>query len=261
MIKTLDSLGSKFQHRRFLFKQLVYRDFKSRYKRAILGVLWSMLSPLLYFSAQALVFTFIFSRAEHYISYLITGNIVYYYFSDATTQGMCSLSSNAGIISKIRVPKEIFLFSKNISSFVNFLLTMIIMFIIVALDGMPYHWKFFLLIVPIVCISAFNVGVGYILSALFVFFKDIQYLYNILCRLLIYFSAIFYYVEAFPDWIRKMFWINPLYCYIYYFRQIVVYDNIPGFWVHFLCVLYPLIFLVIGKIIYKVYDNKFAYYL
>ena len=261
MTNTIDSLSSKFHQRKFLLKQLVYRDFKSRYKRAVLGVMWSMLSPLLFFSAQALLFTFIFSRAEHYISYLITGNIVYHYFSDATSTGMFALTGNAGIISKVRVPKEIFLFSKNISSFVNFLLTMIIMFTIVAIDDMPFRWTFFLLIIPILLLSVLNVGIGYILSALFVFFKDIQYLYNIFCRLLIYFSAIFYYVEAFPDWIRKMFWLNPLYCYIYYFRQIVVYDNIPGLWVHFLCILYPFIFLVIGKIIYKVYDNKFAYYL
>ena len=261
MINTLSSFKSKFQQRKFLFKQLVYRDFKSRYKRTVLGVLWSMLSPLLYFSAQALVFTFIFSRAEHYISYLITGNIVYHYFADATTQGMFALSSNAGIISKIRVPKEIFLFSKNISCFVNFLLTMIVMFSIVAVDDMEFHWKFFILVVPIALISVLNVGIGYILSAMFVFFKDIQHLYSIVCRLLIYFSAIFYYVESFPDWIRKLFWLNPLYCYIYYFRQIVVYDTVPGFWVHFLCVLYPLVFIIIGKMIYKVYDNKFAYYL
>ena len=142
MINNISSFRSKLHQRKFLFKQLVYRDFKSRYKRAVLGVLWSMLSPLLYFTAQALVFTFIFSRAEHYISYLITGNIVYHYFTDATTQGMFALAGNAGIISKIRVPKEIFLFSKNISSFVNFLLTLIIMFTIVALDKIPFHLTF-----------------------------------------------------------------------------------------------------------------------
>ena len=261
MVKSLGTLKNNFAQRKFLFKQLVYRDFKSRYKRAILGVLWSMLSPLLFFTAQVIVFAFLFNRAEHYVSYLIIGNIIYHYFSDATTQGMFSLTTNAGIISKIRVPKEIFLFSKNVSCFVNFLLTLIIMFLIVAVDGVPFHWNFFLILYPIITLTLLNIGIGYILSALFVFFKDIQYLYQIFCRILIYFSAIFYYVSVFPDWVQKFFWLNPLYDCIYYCRSIIIYNEVPSMWVHLLCLIYPAVFIIIGKMIYKVNDNRFAYYL
>lgn len=261
MTSYLDSLKDKFRQRKFLLKQLIYRDFKSRYKRTMLGVLWSMLSPLMFFSAQVIVFSFLFNKAEHYVTYLIIGNIMFHYFSDGTTQGMFTLSSNAGIISKVKVPKEIFLFSKNISCFVNFLFTLVVMFIIIAVDKIPFHLTFLLIVFPIICLTALNVGMGYILSALYVFFKDIQYLYNICCRLLVYFSAIFYYVSAFPDWVQKMFWLNPLYCYIYYTRSIIIYNQVPSLMVHFLCIIYPLVLIVVGKIIYKTNDNKFAYYL
>ena len=135
------------------------------------------------------------------------------------------------------------------------------MFVIIAIDQIPFKLTFLLLIFPIGCLTAFNLGMGYILSALFVFFKDVQYIYTIFCRIVIYFSAIFYYVSAFPDWLQKIFWLNPLYCYIYYARSVVIYGEIPSLMVHFLCIIYPLVLIVIGKIIYKVNNNKFAYYL
>ena len=103
MSKEKNSNAWNFEQKKFLLKQLIHRDFKSRYKRAALGVLWSMLSPLLFFAAQAIIFSFLFDRGEHYISYLITGNIVYHYFTDGTTNTMFSLQANGGIISKIKV--------------------------------------------------------------------------------------------------------------------------------------------------------------
>lgn len=248
------------EQKKFLLKQLIHRDFKSRYKRAVLGVLWSMLSPLLFFAAQAIVFSFLFDRGEHYISYLITGNIVYHYFTDATTNSMFSLQSNGGIISKIKVDKQIFLFSRSISCLINFVLTLIIMFSIVAIDKMPFHWDFFLLIFPIACMFFLNMGLGYILSAMFVFFKDTQYLYNLFTRILLYFSAIFYRLDRFPDNFQQLFFINPVYCYIYYFRSIIIDNTIPSLFVHGLCIGFPIVFMLIGKLVYKLNDNRFAYY-
>lgn len=248
------------EQKKFLLKQLIHRDFKSRYKRAVLGVLWSMLSPLLFFAAQAIIFSFLFDRGEHYISYLITGNIVYHYFTDATTNSMFSLQANGGIISKIRVDKQIFLFSRSISCLINFVLTLIIMFSIVAIDRMPFHWDFFLLIFPVACMFFLNMGLGYILSAMFVFFKDTQYLYNLFTRILLYFSAIFYRLDRFPENLQQLFFINPVYCYIYYFRSIIIDNAIPSLFVHGLCIGFPIVFMLIGKLVYKLNDNRFAYY-
>lgn len=248
------------EQKKFLLKQLIYRDFKSRYKKAALGVLWSMLSPLLFFAAQAIVFSVLFDRGEHYISYLITGNIVFHYFTDATTNSMFALQANGGIISKIKVDKQIFLFSRSISCLINFGLTMIIMFTIVAIDKMPFHLNFFILIYPIVCMFFLNMGLGYILSALFVFFKDTQYLYSLFTRLLLYFSAIFYRIDRFPESVQNLFYINPVYCYICYFRSIIIDNTIPPLFIHGLCIGFPILFMLIGKLVYKLNDNRFAYY-
>ena len=133
------------EQKKFLLKQLIRRDFKSRYKRAALGVLWSMLSPLCFFAAQAVVFSKILGRGEHYIAYLITGNIVFHYFSDATTNSMFALQANGGIISKIKVDKDMFLFSRSVSCLINFFFTAAVMFFIIAsgdpeVDRAPYSF-------------------------------------------------------------------------------------------------------------------------
>ncbi len=248
------------EQKKFLLKQLIRRDFKSRYKRAALGVLWSMLSPLCFFAAQAVVFSKILGRGEHYIAYLITGNIVFHYFSDATTNSMFALQANGGIISKIKVDKDMFLFSRSVSCLINFFFTAAVMFFIIAIDHIPFHLNFLLLIFPVICLFFMNMGIGYILSALFVLFKDTQYLYSIFTRILIYFSAIFYYTDRFPEPLQNIFYFNPVYCYICYFRSIIIDNTIPSLFIHGLCIGFPILFMLIGKIVYKVNDNKFAYY-
>ena len=262
MSKETKNNGSawSFEQKKFLLKQLIHRDFKSRYKRAALGVLWSMFSPLFFFLAQAIVFTKLLGRGEHYIAYLITGNIVFSYFSDATTNCMFALQANAGILGKIKVDKNMFLASKSISCLINFFFTAIVMFIILAFDDIPFHWNFFLLLFPVIGLFFMNMGIGYILSAWFVLFKDTQYLYSIFTRILVYFSAIFYYVDQFPENIQNIFYFNPVYCYICYFRSIIIDNTIPSLFIHGLCIGYPILFMLFGKLIYKLNDNKLAYY-
>jgi len=169
---------NKIRKYKFLFEELVKRDFKKKYKRTVLGILWSLLSPLLTLLVMRIVFTEFFGRTtNHYTTYLFAGTLVFSYFSDATNQGMSSLVDNAGIFTKVNVPKYLFLLSKNVSSLINFGLTFLIFLGFCLLDGIAFHWKFLLLVYPIVCLVFFNIGVGSILSALYVFFKDIQYLY------------------------------------------------------------------------------------
>ena len=120
----------KLKENKFLFEELVKRDFKKKYKRTVLGMFWSMLSPLLNLAVMALVFTQFFGRTtEHYIIYLFSGNIVMSFYKESTKGGMSSLTGNAGIFTKINVPKYLFLFSKNVSALINFGLTIIIYFI------------------------------------------------------------------------------------------------------------------------------------
>ncbi|MDE6785188.1 MAG: ABC transporter permease [Ruminococcus sp.] len=262
MVEKIKKQIEKVRKYEFLFSELVKRDFKKKYKRTVLGMFWSILSPLLQLIVMAVVFTRFFGRnTEHYIIYLFSGNLIFSFFKDATNGGMHALMSNANIIKKINVPKYLFMLSKEVSSCINFGLTLIIYFIFVAVDGIAFSPRFLLLIYPVACLLIFNIGVGFILSALFVIFKDIQYLYDIFTQLLMYLSAIFYNVSAYSEKIQKLFYCNPVYVYITYFRQVVIGGIVPAWWIHVLCAVYALAVLITGMIIYKKYNYKFMYYI
>lgn len=251
----------KLRQHQFLFSELVKRDFTKKYKRTILGMAWSILSPLMNLLIMWLVFSNFFgNNVNHYAIYLFAGQLVFSYFTDATNLGMNSLIGNAGIFTKVNVPKYLFLFSQNVSSLINFGLTLLIFFAFVAFDGIAFTWKFFLLLYPIACLIVFNVGVGLILSALFVFFRDMQYLWGILTQLLMWMSAIFYTIDSYSYKVQCLFLANPLYLYIRYFRKIVIDGAIPTVWFHLLAAAYTLIAFGIGAFMYKKYNHEFLYY-
>ena len=251
----------KIKKNQFLFEELVKRDFKTKYKRTILGVGWSLLSPLLTLLVMRLVFTQFFGQnTPHYTTYLFCGNLVFSYFSESTSQGMTSLISNAGIFAKVNVPKYLFLFSKNVQTLINFGLTLCIFFVFCALDHITFTWKFILLLYPILCLMLFNIGVGLVLSALFVFFRDVQYLWSVFTQLLMYASAIFYSIDGYSYTVQCLFLCNPVYLFIRYFRKIVLDATIPTVWFHLLMLADVAIVLGLGCWIYKKYNTRFLYY-
>ena len=251
----------KLKRYQFLFEELVKRDFKKKYKRTVLGMAWSILSPLLMLLVMKLVFTQFFGRnMEHYTTYLFCGNLVFSYFSESTGQGMQSLMGNAGIFTKVNVPKYLFLFSRNVQALINFGLTLIVFFLFCILDGITFTWKFLLLLYPICTLLLFNIGVGLILSALFVFFRDIQYLWSVFTQLLMYLSAIFYTIDQYPYTVQCLFLLNPVYLHIRYFRKIVTDGEIPTIWFHLLMLAYVAVVLGLGCWMYKKYNTRFLYY-
>ena len=251
----------KYTRYRFLFEELVKRDFKKKYKRTVLGMLWSVLSPLLMLLVMRLVFTHFFGRhIEHYTTFLFCGNLVYTYFNESTSQGMMSLMGNASIFTKVNVPKYLFLFSKNVQTLINFGITLCVFFVFCIIDNITFTWKLILLVYPIVLLLLFNIGVGLILSALFVFFRDIQYLWGIFTQLLMYASAIFYTIEHYSYNVQCLFLLNPIYLFIRYFRKIVIEATIPSVWFHLLMLADVAIVLGLGCLIYKKYNTKFLYY-
>lgn len=253
---------SRVKKYHFLFEELVKRDFKQKYKRTILGMGWSILSPLLMLLVMHAVFSQYFGRGiDYYTTYLFCGNLIFSYFSEATNSGMTALTGNASIISKINVPKYIFLLSKNISSLINFFLTLLVFFVFVYNDGIFFSLKFFFLLFPILCLFIFNIGMGMIISAMFVFFKDIGYLYSVFTTMLMYLSAIFYNIEILKPEYQKIFFFNPVFCYINYFRTVVIHNEIPSMEQHLLCGFYALFFSLLGAYVYKKYNHRFLYYL
>lgn len=252
---------NKLRQYQFLFEELVKRDFKKKYKRTVLGMIWSVLSPLLHLLVQSLVFTQFFGRTTpHYTIYLFAGNLVFSYFSQSTSTGMTSLFSNASIYTRVNIPKYLFLLSQNISALISFGLTLLVFFFFVAFDRLSFTWNFFLLAYPIVCLVVFNIGCGLVLSALYVFFRDMQYLWHLFTLLLMYMSAIFYQTDRYPEAVQSLFLLNPVYVYITYFRKIVIEATIPSLSFHLLAAGYAFVMLGLGYLMYKKYNTKFLYY-
>lgn len=252
----------KYKSYQFLFEELVKRDFKKKYKRTVLGMVWSVLSPLLTLLVMKVVFTQFFGRTtEHYTTYIFAGNLIYSYFRESTSGGMTSLMYNKAVILKVPIPKYLFVFSNNISALVNFLITLVIFFIFAAFDGVSFSFNFLTLILPCVCLLVFNIGCGLILSALFVFFRDTQYLYNVFTMLLMYVSAIFYTLDRFTPEVQKLFLLNPVYVYIKYFRVVVIDGVIPSLEFNLLAIGYAALVFAIGSLIYKKENQRFLYYM
>jgi ABC-2 type transport system permease protein len=258
----MNRLFGKIKKYQFMFEELVNRDFKEKYKRSILGMGWSVLSPLLTLLVMKVIFSTFFGKdIPHYTIYLFSGNIVLSYYRESTRNGMNSLVDNAGIFTKINVPKYMFVLSKNVSALVNFALTLAVYFVFCAFDGIRFNFRMLLLVYPIACLLLMNIGIGMVLSALYVFFRDIRYLYDVLLTLVNYMSAVFYTVDKFPAQYRRLFLLNPVYVYIKYFRVIVIEHKIPSLAYHGLCALYAMLFLALGMVIYKKYNHQFLYYL
>lgn len=252
---------AKLKKHKFLFEELVKRDFKRKYKGTVLGMGWSMLMPLLMLLVMKVVFENFFGRnIAHYTTYLFCGNLVYSWFAESTNLGMRSLVVNAGIFTKVDVPKYLFLLSGSVQTLINFGLTMVIFFLFCALDHIAFTWKFLLLAYPIVTLFLFNVGVGLILSALHVFFRDMDYIWRVFLQLLMYGSAIFYPVDSLPPRLQTVFAFNPVYRHIAYFREVVLDGAVPGWETHLTLLGVAALALLVGGWMYKRYNTKFLYY-
>lgn len=251
----------RFQEFSFLFEELAKRDFKKKYKRTVLGMFWSILSPLLTLMVMRIVFTTFFGTTiPHYTTYLFAGNIVYSYFTEATNSGMSALIANKDIFSKVNVPKYVFVFSANVSSFINFALMLLVFILFAVLDGIHFSLAILMLPFSVLCQLVFNVGMSLILSAAEMFFRDTVYLYHIFTLLLMYMSAIFYDVGAFPESFQRLFLLNPVYVYIKFLRLIIIEGTLPSAEYFLLCIFYATVVFALGMWVYKKYNNRFLYY-
>lgn len=250
-----------FRQHRFLFEELVKRDFKKKYKRTVLGMAWSMLSPLLFLLVLKIVFGQFFGRnTPHYTTYLFCGLLFFNWFSESTNAGMRCLYGNASIFTKVNVPKYLFLFAVNVQTLINFALTLVVFAFFCILDQIEFSLKFLMLVYPISTLLIFNIGVGMILSALFIFFRDMDYLWGVAVQLTMYGSAIFYRVDAMAPTLQRVFAFNPVYRHIAYMREIVLQGTIPDLTTHLILAAFAFAALTAGSLMYKRYNTRFLYY-
>lgn len=219
----LSRIIKNFNKYRFLLMELVKKDIKLKYRRSYLGILWTLLEPLLTMLVLALVFGTFYGKSDKtFPVYILTGRLLYTFFSNSTKAAMKSIRSNSGMIKKVYVPKYIYPLSSILSNYVTFLISLIVLVVVAAVLKVAPTVYIFQAIIPLSLILVMSLGVGMILSTLSVFFRDLEYLWGVALMLIMYSSAIFYTVERVVDtgngWIFK---VNPLYAVIENFRNAV----------------------------------------
>ena len=245
----------------FLLSELIKRDFIKKYKRTSLGILWTALSPLLLLITMDLIFgTFFGKNMPHYTIYLFSGLLLFNYFSGTTKGAMGVLNANAAIYSKVPVPKLYFILSHSAANLIDFAVSLLVFFVFVAIDGISFHPRFFMLIYPVLCLYVINLGIGLFLSTLFIFVRDLNYLWPVITRVIMYASAIFYDTSIMSGAVRRLLYCNPLFMCIDYFRRIVIHSTVPSAAYHVALGLMALFCLALGLLTYRVGRDKIALY-
>lgn len=246
----------------FLIRQLVARDFKVRYKRSVLGVFWSFLNPLLMMVVQYIVFSQLFrSDIENYPVYLLSGLVVFNFFSEGVSQALGSIVGNASLITKVYIPKYIYPVTRVLSSGINLVMSLIPLIIAAILTG-EYMTKAYLMLPYILaCVMVFTAGLGMVLAAGMAFFRDVQFLWGILSMLWMYLTPLFYPVSIVPEDFRRIILHNPLYVFVTAVRDIVMEGVTPRPAVFAQCTLAALIMLAAGSVVFKKTQDRFIFYI
>ncbi|MCR5143863.1 MAG: ABC transporter permease [Lachnospiraceae bacterium] len=248
---------------RDLIKELISKNLKLKYRRSVLGYLWSLLNPLGIMLVMVIVFSNIFRfDIEYYPVYLIIGQTMFNYMSVATSHSMYSVIENGPLIKKIFVPKYIFTFSKVTSDLVDYLLSMSAIVLVMIITKVPFSWN--LLWVPIVSLELyiFCIGLGLLLAQASVFFRDIQYIYSVIITAWTYLTPIFYPDKILPEWLH--FWVvrfNPMFMYIKSMRQCVIEQTHPDFKLMLVGLLFDILAIGIGGLLFKKNQSKFILYI
>ena len=261
----LKNIFLNFKKYNFLLKELISRDFKVKYKRSTLGVLWSLLYPLLMMIVMSIVFANLFrirTPGVNFFVYFEIGFVMFNYFSEATNFGMTSIVYNFGLLTKVYIPKYIFPLSKCLFCGLNFLLTLIPLFIVVIFTGTIGEISWWYLLLPFIFFFGFlfTVGISFILATVSVFFRDMFYIYGIILTIWNYATPVFYDISIIPETLQKIFKLNPLYTYIASARDIILFGQCPTTLNIVLMVVYGILSVIIGSLIFKRHQNKFIYY-
>ena len=246
----------------YLLKTLVVRDFKIRYKASTLGVLWSFLNPLLMTFVYMLVFSTIFrSSIENFVVYLMSGIILFNYFSEATNLGMQSIVGNAGLITKVYMPKYIFPISKAISSGINLVISLIPLLIMMGLTGVHFHKSLLLIPLVMLFLIVFCIGVSLILASIMVYFRDIQFIWGIFITILNFLSPVFYPESIIPARFITLYHMNPIYQYLFFMRTITLGGISPTPITYLYCLFATTFTLGIGLFIFRKAQSRFVLHL
>jgi ABC-2 type transport system permease protein len=247
---------------RELLRNLIMRDIKVRYKRSVLGFIWVMLNPLLMMVILNVVFSGLFKvSTPNYTAYLISGIILWGFFSQSTSTSITSFIGNSNLIKKIYLPKAIFPLSIILSATVHFIFSLVPLLAIFIFTGTRISPNIYLLPVLLLLMISFSYGITLILSTLTVFFHDTKYIYEVLLMALMYMTPIFYPESIIPERFSFIIRINPMYYFISIFRTALYMDITALHEKLFYCLLFAVVSFLIGWVFYNYNKDRVVYYL
>ncbi|MGI6217084.1 MAG: ABC transporter permease [Coriobacteriales bacterium] len=246
----------------YLLFNLVSKDFKLKYRRSALGVLWSVLNPLLTMIVLTAVFSQLFRfRIEYYPLYFILGQTLFGMMNDGTSGGMRSIITSASLIKKVKVDKIIFPVEKVLFALVNYAFSFIAVICVMIYYQIPPSPLMFFLPLIVLYTTVFSMGLSLLLAALATFFRDILHLWSVLLTLWTYCTPLFYPVSILPDWMFKIIQFNPMYHYVEYIRNIMIYNVNPGLMENIVCIGFAAITLIVGYLVFTKTQKKFILYI
>lgn len=243
----------------FLVKQLVIRDFKTKYKRSVLGVAWSFLNPLLSMAVQYIIFSTLFrSNIENYPVYLLTGIVFFNFFNEVCSLGLTSITDNASLIKKVYLSKYVYPLSRVISSLINFSFSLIPLLGIMFITQTAFRASLLLLIFDVLCLTMFNFGMVLILSTMMTFFQDTRFIWSVLSMIWMYMTPLFYPENIIPARFATLYHMNPMYQFITFARTCIIGGVSPAPTSYLWCLLSGTVVMVIGILIFRKHQDQFV---
>lgn len=245
-----------------LLNQFVLRDLKVKYRRSVLGYLWSLLNPLLMMIVLTAVFSNFFKfDIPNFPVYLLSGQIIFNFFAESTSMSMSSILSGGSLIKKVYIPKYIFPISRVLSSFVTLLFSLVALLIVIIATNVKITPVILAFPIPLIYVLVFSIGVGLIMSVCAVYFRDTLHLYGVLLSAWMYLTPLFYPINIVPVFVKNIILANPMYYYVEAFRDIVLYNHFPSLETNLMCIIFSLISLTLGLFIFYKKQNSFVFYI
>lgn len=212
----LQKLQQRYRYSFIILKQLIITDFKLRYKGSVLGYLWTLLRPLALFAVLYVVFVSFLrfgGGIPHFPVYLLLGVVLWSYFVEVTVNGMTSIVGKGDLMRKLSFPRYVIVIAGSASAFINLTINLLVVFVFIVINGVPLSWTILLLPFIILELFVFALGLSFLLSALFVRFRDVNYVWEVLLQAGFYLTPIIYplsEVSKISEFAAKLLLLNPM---------------------------------------------------
>lgn len=254
----MEGLKELYNYREML-SNLVKKDLRTRYKGSVLGFLWTFINPLFQLIVYTIVFSMILkSDIPKYYIYLFVALVPWLFFSSALTSSASSIIGNKDLIKKIYFPRLIIPMSVVNGAFMNMLFTMVVVFAALMFSGIGISW--YVLTLPIIMALEylFALGLAFIVSALNVYFRDLEHILGIITMAWMYTTPILYSMDMVPEELRPLFNLNPMTPIIGAYRSILYYKTMPDLSHMGMILVWSIGFIVVGYFIFQKLQKNFA---